>query len=394
MKLLGVDLDTGQVYNETQVSGAHEVNFLEKINAINQKVLNPDADDVYQVMIGQNNDFVFDHAACVVLSYYNPVFLRNAPIRVVNKIDLTQPVILDRVIGNNTVRWIMFVNGYACYMGAGNTASWAPFPTSVVPADQRNRGFIFLAVEPGSLGVSKFVVDRVKLTFTCAAGEPVATEDVWLTLPKNETFSESDTIFFDRYGACYNEPLFNRDSFWSSFSIFESAGFNQGAIANELYTTWGRARQQVEFLNVRVAEGFDLDHLGEYWFGILRRAGETDDNYRLRIIAAVVGEKCTAYAIRQALLGFSDLVLVLEGNSAYGSYNRSFYRFPDELFATGVYTDIVKRAYYGSNSDQLLRIRIIIESNPITEDPVNAKFIYDLVRQLVLAGVFFEIQKV
>ena len=55
---------------------------------------------------------------------------------------------------------------------------------------------------------------------------------------------------------------------------------------------------------------------------------------------------------------------------------------------------IVKKAYIGSVSTGLLRIRVTIESNDKTNDPVIAKFLVDLLEEIKVPGSEVEIVKI
>jgi len=55
---------------------------------------------------------------------------------------------------------------------------------------------------------------------------------------------------------------------------------------------------------------------------------------------------------------------------------------------------IVKKAYIGSVSTGLLRIRVTIESNDKTNDPVIAKFLVDLLEEIKVPGSVVEIVKI
>ena len=392
MQINGIDLDKKAIYSVTDVKGSHKVDFLK---IINQKAGQVFADNLeaYQAAVGKAQDFNFDFVNSDVIQYYNPIFLEDAPLRIADtvQVDLAQNVTLDKAISSSSESWMIFINGAACYEGAGNGTTMTPF-TSTVPDAERSNGFIFIAAFPTNINVMPLVTDRVKLTFQLIGG---GTLDVWLSLPIERDLDPEDLLFFDYYGACYKNATFNKVNFLSSFSIWEAERFNQGAIVNELYALRGCGQQAARFMDVGNADDYDLDYLGNKWFGVIRRAGEPNENYRLRIISSVVGEKTTPYGLRQILLKFSpNLVIIQEGIRGFGYYNRSFYSFPSELIATGVYTDFVAPAFYGSIAGGLLRIRIAIESNVVTNDPINARFIYELIRDAVMEGVQFEIQKV
>ena len=55
---------------------------------------------------------------------------------------------------------------------------------------------------------------------------------------------------------------------------------------------------------------------------------------------------------------------------------------------------IVKQAYMGGVSTGLLHIRITLESNAVTEDPVTARFIVELAKEIAVPFAKIEILKI
>lgn len=391
MEINGVPLDKRQLYSESQIQSAQEVNLVERVNKLTQQIYNVETDEIYKELVGQDNEFDFDFSGSSVLKYQNNVIASDSPMSVGVAIDLAQNVVLDRAISSSTEDWILFINGYACYTGVGTATVLTPF-TSTVPADDRNKGFIFMAASPDNVNVFTLTEDRVKLTFSLVGG---GTADVWLSLPKTRDVDAADTLFFDKYGTCYRDLIWNKTTFVSSFTIFDIARFNKGAIDNELYFLRGYGSQIVKFLNIQNAGGYELTYLGQDWFGIPKRSGETDDEYRERLILSVVGEKCIPYSIKIAMLAFSPFVYILEGAMGSGAFNRSFCNYIGEGFDLGgAYTEYIAPALLGSFPLALFHIRIIIQSNVVTNDPIMAKFIYDLVGSLVMGAVTYDIQKI
>lgn len=390
--ILGVDLSSGQIYPRSDVYGTQKLNLLERVNKTTKDLIKVKEDPIYKVITGEDRDFLFDYENALVINYYNPVFLEDTPLSILSVVDLAENVILDRALSDDTEDIILFINGYACYFGPANGTTFTPY-TSTVDDAKRSIGYLSLAADPDNVGVIDLKENRVKLTFQLLGS---GTEDIWMSLPKERSLDAAELLFFDKYGACYSNRILNRSNFLSSFTIFDIDDFNQGAVVNELYFLEGYGRQITEFLNFQNADGYELTNLGEKWFGTPKRQGETEENYKKRLFTTILGPKVTPYAIRKALLVFSpDLVIIQEGIRGFGFIGRSFFSWITEGFpASGPYTDIVTPAFFGTRSGSLLRIRIKIESNPVTEDPLNARFIFELVQSIKLHGVEFEIEKI
>jgi len=417
--ILGRDIEASRVLEESRVNGRRSRTMIERLNRHMRPFLDVEGDAEYQALFGaEGNDFDFDFAGCEVWKTWFPTFLHRSPLRVDPQIDVASPGSLNQALGTSgTDYFYVFLNGGAAYKGTANSTTLAVMSGSTVPTTQRDSGFMFIAADPGNaaggitLGAA---LDRVKVTMPKVGG---GSHEVWLALPKGDAvLAPGEFLFFDAYGNAFSGMEMRRDTFLACFTIqpsppatFEGtppAGegadrFAEGAIANELELVRAHGRYVAGAMNPRNARGYELDHLAEKWFDVPRRSGEPDAALIDRIIAMTVGEKATPYAIAAALLTFSPWVIISEGMTGYGAYGRAFYHSeaggpPHYEQWTGIspgpaYTEFVTLPFYSSVRGGLLFLRIRIESNPVTTDPITGAFIYDLIDRIILGGCGFEL---
>lgn len=160
-----------------------------------------------------------------------------------------------------------------------------------------------------------------------------------------------------------------------------------GAISNILEYTRRLNLFLVSQLNINYASLEWLDFIGEGFYNLPRDAGESDEDYRIRIKQTVFQLKETPIRIEDALEFYGDNVRVIEGIDDGAFADISFTECYRDFSNFGEY--IVKAALASDESGLLLFFFRVIMENVLPEDYGR---IINIIENFKVAGVTYEVE--
>jgi hypothetical protein len=146
-------------------------------------------------------------------------------------------------------------------------------------------------------------------------------------------------------------------------------------------------------LNFKNSTGIYLDMIANEYFGIIRASGETDDEYKVRVIDIILGIKVSPAAIINSMKPYSSSTApkLYEGNrgTAYAdcSYSDVYAQFTISDKTSKMYGQVVYPAIT-TLGNALFYLLIILSNTPLKQIPA----ILDKLSRIVAAGVDYEIQ--